>query len=138
MKRGLALLPALLCAASLLVLTPGAAAESGTITLQDLASMDADSTFSMEQVLALLQEAYALGYQAGQEAEGKPAADSRALPGDPDGAAVDYVLNTNSHKFHYPDCESVADMNPKNRRDFSGTRDEVLAMGYVPCKRCRP
>ena len=134
MKRGLALLLALLCAASLLLLTPGAAAESGTITLQDLASMDADSTFSMEQVLALLQEAYALGYQAGREA----APDSRALPGDLDSAAVDYVLNTNSHKFHYPDCESVAAMNPKNRRDFSGTREEVLAMGYVPCKRCRP
>lgn len=51
---------------------------------------------------------------------------------------VDYVLNTNSHKFHDPDCDSVDDMSARNRQDFTGTRDEVIAMGYEPCKRCNP
>ena len=49
-----------------------------------------------------------------------------------------YVLNTNTRKFHRPDCASVQDMKPKNRQDFSGTRDEAMAQGYVPCKRCNP
>ena len=62
----------------------------------------------------------------------------RRLPGTADEGEISYVLNTNSHKFHYPDCSSVSDMNPKNRKDFSGTRDEVIAMGYQPCKRCKP
>lgn len=49
-----------------------------------------------------------------------------------------YVLNTNSKKFHYPTCSSVDDMSPQNREDFTGTRDQVIAMGYDPCKRCNP
>lgn len=53
-------------------------------------------------------------------------------------SSVTYVLNKNTMKFHYPDCESVFDMKAKNRQDVSWTRDEVLAAGYIPCKRCNP
>lgn len=49
-----------------------------------------------------------------------------------------YILNTNSHKFHYPWCSSVDDIKEKNKKDFFGTRDEVIALGYEPCKRCKP
>ena len=49
-----------------------------------------------------------------------------------------YVLNVNSKKFHYPDCASVDKMSPKNRKDFSGSRDEIIQMGYEPCKNCNP
>lgn len=49
-----------------------------------------------------------------------------------------YVLNTNTKKFHYPSCSSVNDMKEKNKREFTGTRDEIIAQGYVPCKRCNP
>lgn len=49
-----------------------------------------------------------------------------------------YVLNTNTHKFHYPDCSSVKQMADHNRQDYTGTRDEVIAMGYDPCGRCNP
>ncbi len=51
---------------------------------------------------------------------------------------ADYVLNTNSRKFHYPDCESVTEMNQNNRKDYAGTREELLDMGYEPCGTCRP
>ena len=50
----------------------------------------------------------------------------------------DYVLNKNTKKFHYPWCSSADDIKKKNRKDFTGTRDEVIAQGYVPCKRCNP
>ncbi len=49
-----------------------------------------------------------------------------------------YVLNKNTKKFHYPHCSSVARMKEKNRKDFYGSREEVLNRGYVPCKNCDP
>ncbi len=51
---------------------------------------------------------------------------------------TDYVLNTNTHKFHYPDCSSVDQMKESNKLFYTGTREEVIAMGYDPCKRCKP
>ena len=51
---------------------------------------------------------------------------------------TDYILNTNTHKFHYPGCSSVKQMAEKNKQSFTGTRDEVIAMGYDPCGRCHP
>lgn len=50
----------------------------------------------------------------------------------------DYVLNMNTMKFHYPSCSSVADIKPANRKDVHMTREEVVAMGYAPCGRCKP
>lgn len=49
-----------------------------------------------------------------------------------------YMLNTNTKKFHYPDCRSVKKMKNKNRKDYTGTRDEIIEMGFVPCKNCNP
>ena len=49
-----------------------------------------------------------------------------------------YILNTNSKKFHYPDCSSVDQMNESNKQEFYGTRDEAIAQGYDPCGRCNP
>jgi len=49
-----------------------------------------------------------------------------------------YVLNTNSHRFHYPNCPSVGDMKEKNKLVFEGTREEILEKGYEPCGICKP
>lgn len=50
----------------------------------------------------------------------------------------DYVLNLNTGKFHYPDCSSVEQIKPDNYEAFTGSREEVLAQGFVPCKNCNP
>ena len=55
-----------------------------------------------------------------------------------DAAAHRYVLNTSSRKFHDPDCSSVSTMKDKNKEYFTGTREEVIAMGYSPCGNCKP
>ena len=64
------------------------------------------------------------------------------IPVEPDSernlSGPSYVANTNTGKFHYPSCSSVGDMNPENRWDYTGTREELIDMGYVPCKRCKP
>ena len=51
---------------------------------------------------------------------------------------ITYVLNTNTKKFHLPSCSSVKDMKDKNKQEVTCSRDEVIDMGYVPCKRCEP
>lgn len=49
-----------------------------------------------------------------------------------------YIVNINTTKFHYPSCSSVQDMKEKNKWLFNGTRDALIELGYVPCKRCNP
>ena len=49
-----------------------------------------------------------------------------------------YVLNTNTMKFHYPSCSSVDQMKEKNKEIYTGNREDIINMGYAPCKRCNP
>lgn len=49
-----------------------------------------------------------------------------------------YILNTNTYKFHYPSCSSVGQMNESNKKEYTGSRDDLIAMGYDPCGRCKP
>lgn len=56
----------------------------------------------------------------------------------PDAEETLYVLNTKTHKFHLPECESVKDIQPENREEYTGSRFALLEDGYSPCKRCNP
>lgn len=49
-----------------------------------------------------------------------------------------YVLNTNTKKFHYPECSSVDRMSEKNKRVVTDAREDVIAQGYDPCGNCNP
>lgn len=51
---------------------------------------------------------------------------------------TEYVLNTNSKKFHQPSCQSAYEISEKYRKDYSGDRQGLIAEGYSPCKRCNP
>lgn len=33
---------------------------------------------------------------------------------------------------------SVKQMKDKNKKEVTGSRDEIIEMGYDPCKRCNP
>lgn len=72
-----------------------------------------------------------------------------AIPDTDNGAAAEneagnpstrssYVINTNTGKFHRPDCASATQMKPENRKDVTASRDELVQEGYEPCKQCRP
>ena len=50
----------------------------------------------------------------------------------------EYILNTNNMKFHTPDCSSVSKMSDKNKQTFTGTREQVIEMGYEACGVCKP
>ena len=49
-----------------------------------------------------------------------------------------YVLNTNSKKFHLPDCSGAASMSPANRQYYNGTRQCLLEQGYFAWGTCKP
>lgn len=50
----------------------------------------------------------------------------------------DYVLNTNTKKFHKPGCASVKRMSAKNKKKVHDTRKHLINSGYDPCKNCNP
>ena len=49
-----------------------------------------------------------------------------------------YMCNTNTKKFHFLSCSSVDQMADKNKKEFTGDRQELIDSGYEPCKRCNP
>lgn len=49
-----------------------------------------------------------------------------------------YMINTNSEKFHTPECSSIKDISEENKQEFYGKREELIKAGYEPCKRCNP
>ncbi len=48
---------------------------------------------------------------------------------------ITYVLNTKTRKFHRTSCSSLP---IANRKDSSESRENIIAQGYEPCKRCNP
>lgn len=49
-----------------------------------------------------------------------------------------YVLNTNTKKFHKPECASVDDITKANKETVESSREELIKQGYDPCGRCKP
>lgn len=56
----------------------------------------------------------------------------------PVSAGTEYILNTNTKKFHYSSCSSVKQMKASNKKEYTGSRDDLIAQGYDPCKKCNP
>lgn len=57
---------------------------------------------------------------------------------DSEDQGTDYVGNMNTKKFHYDWCSSVDRMKESNKYYYTGTREEMIAQGYEPCKNCNP
>ena len=75
-----------------------------------------------------------IGNNSTQKPETQPSEDTE---GD-EQQSICYVLNTNTKKFHYPDCSSVDQMSEKNKKEVTSSRDELIDQGYSPCGRCKP
>lgn len=50
----------------------------------------------------------------------------------------DYILNTNTKKFHRPTCASVKRMSDANKIVSTESRETLISQGYEPCKNCNP
>lgn len=49
-----------------------------------------------------------------------------------------YVLNTNTKKFHKESCNSAKSMDTSNKKTYTGSRQEIIDMGYEACGVCKP
>lgn len=49
-----------------------------------------------------------------------------------------YVLNTNTNKFHKESCNSARSMDASNKKIYTGSRQEIIDMGYEACGVCKP
>jgi DNA-entry nuclease len=64
--------------------------------------------------------------------------DDRLNGGATDGEVCDYILNTNTKKFHYAGKSCAPKSDSKNYKEYSGTRDDLINEGYAPCGTCKP
>lgn len=86
-----------------------------------------------------VQPGVVIDYATGENwAEGETPAETTTGNGQAAEGEETYVLNVNSHRFHRPDCSGVASISHNNRRDYTGTRDALIAQGYTPCGTCKP
>ena len=49
-----------------------------------------------------------------------------------------YILNTNTKKFHKESCNSAKSMDASNKKIYTGSRQEIIDMGYEACGVCKP
>ena len=49
-----------------------------------------------------------------------------------------YILNTNTKKFHKESCNSAKSMEASNKKIYTGSRQELIDMGYEACGVCKP
>ena len=60
---------------------------------------------------------------------------SRTAPASSESSDRTYIVNTETKKFHYRGCSRLP---TKNRAEYYGNRNDLIASGYVPCAVCDP
>lgn len=68
----------------------------------------------------------------------KSTTSTTSIPGSTKSTEKTYVLNTNTKKFHTQGCSSVSQIKSSNKGSFTGSRADLIAKGYTPCKKCNP
>lgn len=116
-------------------------------------SVGCDNTYGhpTEEVLSRLSDANVIVYRTDLMGDIICTSDGKELTfafsknntdnSDGDGIPIDmneYVLNTNSMKFHLPECSGTASISENNRLLSESDRDEIIKKGYSPCKICNP
>lgn len=61
-----------------------------------------------------------------------------SVPDTPTEGGATYVLNTNTMKFHDPDCSSASKISESNKQTYTGSREDLINEGYTPCSICDP
>ena len=62
----------------------------------------------------------------------------KAVSGETVSEETTYILNTNTKKFHRPDCGSVDTIKEQNKKEVAQSREELIKEGYDPCGGCNP
>lgn len=82
-------------------------------------------------------DSHVAGGESGQTASGQ----EESQAGEDDASnheTSSYVVNTNTGKFHRPDCDAVEKIARQNRKDLETDRETLIAQGYTACGICKP
>lgn len=85
-----------------------------------------------------VQPGIEIDYATGKSWESRQTPEAGEFSEPASGEEREYVLNTSSHKFHLPDCPAVDTMSEKNKEEYFGTREDLIAQGYESCGSCNP
>ena len=85
-----------------------------------------------------VQPGIEIDYATGKSWESRQTPEAGESSEPASGEEREYVLNTSSHKFHLPDCPAVDTMSEKNKEEYFGTREVLIAQGYESCGSCNP
>lgn len=107
------------------------------VTMEALSVEDAGEGVCFSVYVYNVQPGVEIDYATGESWESGDSPES-SQESAVEGGEEYYILNTNSHKFHLPSCSSVDDMSEKNREDYYGSREDLIAQGYDPCGSCHP
>mgnify|MGYP002575286854 FL=1 len=80
----------------------------------------------------------AIDYQTGESRAVEKLIGSSEESQSSDTQSEEYILNTNTRKFHLSNCPSVASMKDKNKEEYYGPRENLIEEGYAPCQNCMP
>ncbi|MBR2583548.1 MAG: hypothetical protein IKD61_09165 [Oscillospiraceae bacterium] len=69
-------------------------------------------------------------------AEPEPAAVERSVS--ESDAEPDFILNPSLQRFHRPDCVWAERIDAERRIEYSGDRQTLIDVGYLPCHYCQP
>lgn len=50
----------------------------------------------------------------------------------------EYILNIGTKKFHKKDCKNAQSIIGKNKKEYVGSRQQLINDGYTPCGACKP
>ncbi len=50
----------------------------------------------------------------------------------------EYILNIGTKKFHKKDCKNAQSIIGKNKKEYVGSRQQLINDGYAPCGACKP
>lgn len=79
-----------------------------------------------------IQEGYRLDYKTGREtelSENEPSLTQNET-------GKEYIVNTNTNKFHTPDCVYAQNISEKNKMEYQGDAETLLSQGYSACRSC--
>lgn len=65
-------------------------------------------------------------------------ADQDDAPTAPPTTKTEYILNTNSKKFHFASCGQGINTKEENKELYTGSREDLIAIGFTPAGCCDP
>ncbi len=81
-----------------------------------------------------VQEGYSIDYATGVDIYLK----NNTVTNNTSSVKAEYIINPKSKKIHLPNCSALEKTAEKNKKEYSGNKEDLYAEGYSPCGYCNP